>query len=257
MDARAPCVYFASQAHLENRRSQHYSIAKLFTRPDGSKLLYIGHESIMPGRSGWPMPHDAPYMGTINLHLMAVVEVQWNSIFSTLSIISRRNDVWQYRLTVFWAPSWRISIFPDNFDSHNIHLPRPQRRLIGFSGVFCLINRAETWQSVIRPLQLHTKIPHNLKRILKKNHDSHSDWFVREVGAWPALQGSGGEQEKAEAAAGGDDGGAAQEVPRVFHLASSGRLHRPRPRLCHFVFRLCCRAPGYASLYSQIFTSQV
>lgn len=69
------CVCLASQAHLENRRSQHHSIAKRFTRPDGSKLLYIGRESIMPGRSGWPMPHDAPYIETINQHLMAVVEV--------------------------------------------------------------------------------------------------------------------------------------------------------------------------------------
>ncbi|XP_050712677.1 uncharacterized protein LOC126996350 [Eriocheir sinensis] len=85
---RAPYVCLASQAHLENRRSQHYNIAKLFTRPDGSKLLYIGHESIMPGRSGWPMPHDAPYTATINLHLMAVVEVQWNvtCYFSTLKL---------------------------------------------------------------------------------------------------------------------------------------------------------------------------
>ncbi|XP_063886429.1 ionotropic receptor 21a-like [Scylla paramamosain] len=63
-----------NQAHLDNRRYQHYNIAKRFTRPDGSEMLYIGRESIMPGQSAWPLPHDAPYTAVIDRHLMAVIE---------------------------------------------------------------------------------------------------------------------------------------------------------------------------------------
>lgn len=63
------------QAHLENRRSQQHSIAEWFTLPDGSELLYVGREDIVPGGSGWPLPHDAPYRDVIDRHLMAVIEV--------------------------------------------------------------------------------------------------------------------------------------------------------------------------------------
>ncbi|XP_050713411.1 ionotropic receptor 21a-like [Eriocheir sinensis] len=69
------------QAHLDNRRYQSHNIAKRFTRADGRELLYIGRESIMPGQSAWPLPHDAPYTAVIDRHLMAVVEAglyeQW------------------------------------------------------------------------------------------------------------------------------------------------------------------------------------
>ncbi|XP_045111731.1 glutamate receptor ionotropic, kainate 2-like [Portunus trituberculatus] len=63
-----------NQAHLDNRRYQLYNIAKRFTRRDGSEMLYIGRESIMPGQSAWPLPHDAPYTDVIDRHLMAVIE---------------------------------------------------------------------------------------------------------------------------------------------------------------------------------------
>ncbi|XP_045111726.1 uncharacterized protein LOC123504886 [Portunus trituberculatus] len=62
------------QAHLENRRSQQHSIAEWFTLPDGSELLYVGKEDIVPGGSGWPLPHDAPYRDAIDSHLMGVIE---------------------------------------------------------------------------------------------------------------------------------------------------------------------------------------
>ncbi|KAK8397739.1 hypothetical protein O3P69_004490 [Scylla paramamosain] len=63
-----------SQAHIDNRRYQHHNIAKWFTRPDGSEMLYIGRDPIMPGQSALPLPHDAPYAANIDRLLMAVVE---------------------------------------------------------------------------------------------------------------------------------------------------------------------------------------
>ncbi|XP_063886245.1 ionotropic receptor 93a-like [Scylla paramamosain] len=63
-----------NQAHLENKRYQQLRIAERFTKADGSELLYIGRESIMPGQAAWPLPHDAPYRPLIDRHLMAIVE---------------------------------------------------------------------------------------------------------------------------------------------------------------------------------------
>ncbi|KAK4314481.1 hypothetical protein Pmani_014186 [Petrolisthes manimaculis] len=65
----------SDQAHLETRRYQLLRIAEMFTRADGEALLYIGRDSIMPGQSAWPMPHDAPYKPVIDRCLMAVIEV--------------------------------------------------------------------------------------------------------------------------------------------------------------------------------------
>lgn len=39
-------------------------------------MLYIGRETIIPGQSGWPLPHDAPYTGKFDRILCAVVEVR-------------------------------------------------------------------------------------------------------------------------------------------------------------------------------------
>ncbi|XP_050712678.1 ionotropic receptor 93a-like [Eriocheir sinensis] len=74
-----------NQAHLDNLRSQHDNIAKSYSRADGSELLYIGRESIMPGQSAWPLPHDAPYTAVIDRHLMAVVEVGSRSYYAPLN----------------------------------------------------------------------------------------------------------------------------------------------------------------------------
>ncbi|MPC18180.1 Glutamate receptor 1 [Portunus trituberculatus] len=63
-----------NQAHLGTRHYLHHNIAKWFTRPDGSEMLYIGRESILPGQSAWPLPLDAPYVVNIDYLLMAVVE---------------------------------------------------------------------------------------------------------------------------------------------------------------------------------------
>lgn len=63
------------QAHLENKRYQQLRIAERFTRADGSEMLYIGRDSIMPGQAAWPLPHDAPYRPVIDRLLMAIIEV--------------------------------------------------------------------------------------------------------------------------------------------------------------------------------------
>ncbi|KAK8397753.1 hypothetical protein O3P69_004504 [Scylla paramamosain] len=49
------------RAHLGGRRFLKYQIAEKFTEVDGTSRLYVGRETLYPGASGWPIPHDAPY----------------------------------------------------------------------------------------------------------------------------------------------------------------------------------------------------
>ncbi|KAG7162417.1 uncharacterized protein LOC121874011 [Homarus americanus] len=49
-------------------------IARYYSEPNGGTQLYVGQESIIPGISAWPLPHDAPYTPQINHLMMAVVE---------------------------------------------------------------------------------------------------------------------------------------------------------------------------------------
>ncbi|XP_066966985.1 ionotropic receptor 93a-like isoform X3 [Macrobrachium rosenbergii] len=62
------------QAHLDTRRYQEHYIAQFHTRIDGSTKLYVGREGVLPGKSAWPLPHDAPYATAINRGLIAVLE---------------------------------------------------------------------------------------------------------------------------------------------------------------------------------------
>ncbi|XP_068241246.1 ionotropic receptor 93a-like isoform X1 [Palaemon carinicauda] len=62
------------QAHMEARRYLELIIAEKFTKADGTTSLYIGRESVFPGLSAWPIPHDAPYKDTLNRAIMAVLE---------------------------------------------------------------------------------------------------------------------------------------------------------------------------------------
>ncbi|XP_042231759.1 ionotropic receptor 93a-like [Homarus americanus] len=70
------------QAHLDTRRYQKLSIAKRFIGTDGTPKLYLGRESIIPGQSAWPIPHDAPFGPVLDRCLMAVIEAglyeQWS-----------------------------------------------------------------------------------------------------------------------------------------------------------------------------------
>ena len=42
---------------------------------DGTSRLYVGRESLYPGASGWPIPHDAPYKAQLDQWIKAPVEV--------------------------------------------------------------------------------------------------------------------------------------------------------------------------------------
>lgn len=63
------------QAHLGGRRYVQQVIAESFTKADGSTLFYMGRESVFPGPSGWPVPHDAPYKAELDRWIMAAIEV--------------------------------------------------------------------------------------------------------------------------------------------------------------------------------------
>ncbi|XP_071526957.1 ionotropic receptor 21a-like [Panulirus ornatus] len=69
-------------ATLTGRRYLANMIAEHFTEADGSTQLYLGRESIFPGPSGWPIPHDAPYQPQLDRCLMAIIESglyeKWN-----------------------------------------------------------------------------------------------------------------------------------------------------------------------------------
>ncbi|XP_071535898.1 ionotropic receptor 21a-like [Panulirus ornatus] len=62
------------QAHLAARHVINHWIGEHFTRADGSNPLYFGRESIDPGLSAWPIPHDAPYKLQIDKVMMIVNE---------------------------------------------------------------------------------------------------------------------------------------------------------------------------------------
>nr|XP_053641776.1 uncharacterized protein LOC128695299 [Cherax quadricarinatus] len=70
------------EAHVGGRRYMEQMIASYFSQADGTTDLYVGRESILPGISAWPIPHDAPYTQQINRLMMAVVEAglyeKWN-----------------------------------------------------------------------------------------------------------------------------------------------------------------------------------
>lgn len=55
------------------------NIAESFSDAHGSPLLYVVKESAMPGLSGWPIPHDAPYKKNFDFCIRASLEV-WSCV---------------------------------------------------------------------------------------------------------------------------------------------------------------------------------
>ncbi|MPC75768.1 hypothetical protein E2C01_070162 [Portunus trituberculatus] len=64
-----------NRAHVAGRRYLKYHIADKFTEEDGTSRLYVGRETLFPGASGWPIPHDAPYKAQVDRWILASIEV--------------------------------------------------------------------------------------------------------------------------------------------------------------------------------------
>ncbi|XP_069982149.1 ionotropic receptor 21a-like [Penaeus vannamei] len=61
-------------AHMEALEVMKINIAESFSDAHGSPLLYVVKESAMPGLSGWPIPHDAPYKKNFDFCIRASLE---------------------------------------------------------------------------------------------------------------------------------------------------------------------------------------
>ncbi|XP_042225929.1 uncharacterized protein LOC121868962 [Homarus americanus] len=59
---------------MEARRYLELKIAEEFTRVDGTTQLYVAQESVFPGLSAWPVPHDAPYKHRLDRCIMFIKE---------------------------------------------------------------------------------------------------------------------------------------------------------------------------------------
>ena len=68
-------VLHPRRAHLGGRRFLRYQIADKFTDVDGTSRLYVGRETLYPGASGWPIPHDAPYKPQLDRWIIVPLEV--------------------------------------------------------------------------------------------------------------------------------------------------------------------------------------
>ena len=60
---------------MNARRFIEQNIAQHFTDADGSTLLYIGRENVLPGIAAWPIPFDAPFKPQLDSIMMAVLQV--------------------------------------------------------------------------------------------------------------------------------------------------------------------------------------
>lgn len=69
-------MYNFRRAHLGGRRFLEYQIANKFTEVEGTSRLYVGRETLYPGASGWPIPHDAPYKPQLDRWITVPVEVR-------------------------------------------------------------------------------------------------------------------------------------------------------------------------------------
>ncbi|XP_066982738.1 ionotropic receptor 93a-like [Macrobrachium rosenbergii] len=89
------------EAHVAGRRFMEQTIAKYFSNPDGSTKLYVGRESILPGISAWPLPHDAPYRPQIDRLMMSVIEAglyeHWSRTILRLAQGESRKRAREYR----------------------------------------------------------------------------------------------------------------------------------------------------------------
>lgn len=75
---------------MEARRYLELEIASKFTRTDGSSSLYVARESVFPGLSAWPVPHDAPYKPVLDRVIIAIKEVHPIFFLSIIRLIITR-----------------------------------------------------------------------------------------------------------------------------------------------------------------------
>ncbi|KAK4325371.1 hypothetical protein Pmani_004050 [Petrolisthes manimaculis] len=72
------------RAHVGGRQYLELSVAKYFTRIDGTSPIYIGSDNIIPSTSAWPIPHDAPYKPVLDKTIMSITEAglyeQWRKL---------------------------------------------------------------------------------------------------------------------------------------------------------------------------------
>ncbi|XP_047473672.1 ionotropic receptor 21a-like isoform X2 [Penaeus chinensis] len=80
------------EAHVAGRRYMEQKIAKYFSLPDGGGKLYVGRESLLPGISAWPIPHDAPYRRQLDRLMMAVIEAGLYEKWSEDMLIQARRE---------------------------------------------------------------------------------------------------------------------------------------------------------------------
>ena len=65
-------------ANIDTKRYTEYVIAENFTKVDGSTDIYVAQDSVTPGLSAWPLPHDAPYKPNFDKWIQVVLEVTMN-----------------------------------------------------------------------------------------------------------------------------------------------------------------------------------
>lgn len=68
-------THYHRTCHLEGKKYLQYEIIDKFTEEDGGTRLYVNRESVYPGPSAWPIPHDAPYKAHLDRWIMAALEV--------------------------------------------------------------------------------------------------------------------------------------------------------------------------------------
>ncbi|XP_045111736.1 glutamate receptor 2-like [Portunus trituberculatus] len=89
----------AKEAHVSGRRYLKYQVADKFGNEDGTNRLYVGRETVFPGHSGWPIPHDAPYSEQLDNSIMAVLEAglyeKWTSDILAKTIMERKRRLRQ------------------------------------------------------------------------------------------------------------------------------------------------------------------
>ena len=54
-------------------------VASVYSRVDGTNPVYVAKGKLISLLSGWPVPHDAPYVTQFNEVMLAILEVRLNS----------------------------------------------------------------------------------------------------------------------------------------------------------------------------------
>lgn len=63
-------------AFFFERYYMELQIAKSYSAQDGSTLLYVAKENVLPNYASWLVPHGAPYKDNFNLVLVRIIEVR-------------------------------------------------------------------------------------------------------------------------------------------------------------------------------------